>query len=417
MPEGVIPESRVPESQAQRASKLRATQSLVSHMSFVWRHPSLTALEVAWRWLFGAPFLAVAWGQAQQILAQIPPESVGLNRLDWQNPWLSSVLLADAIARYEPPVFDVLRWLLPVGVVGWAIASGIGRTLVMTRMNALAPIGPIGAQPRRSMLRVLPSYIGLQGLWMVALLGCLGLWYRAVGWACATYINVGSQPDLLGYLCWLIFLSLGIFVLWALLSWTLAMAPLLLFLEGDVRAGASVRALTRSFSLGKALSGKLMEVSLVLAIVKIMLIVLDMVFSAAPLPFADAFGPDALHVIYVLVFVGFLIGNDFFHVVRLRSFIALWQHYRDKDDGKGLKLASDRQIRRYAAIQAEFLAKIFNDEYEEVWVSDKSSLHDFATQRSLEPYYAKIREVYGREVSDIEGALLWNIFQRIASRD
>jgi len=149
-----------------------------------------------------------------------------------------------------------------------------------------------------------------------------------VGWACATYITIGSQPDLLPYLCWLIFLSLGIFVLWALLSWTLAVAPLMLFLEGDGGPGASIRALLRSFSLGKTLSGKLMEVSLVLAIVKIMLIVLDMVFSAAPLPFASEFGPSALHFVDVAVFVAFLIGNDFFHVVRLRSFRELWRHYR-----------------------------------------------------------------------------------------
>src|ERR1700678_1566352 len=127
------------------------------------------------------------------------------------------------------------------------------------------------------------------------------------------------------------FLSLVSFVLWALLSWTLAMAPLLFFLEGNMRPGTSLRALFRSFKLGKTLSGKLMEVSLVLAIVKIMLIVLDMVFSAAPLPFASEFGPDALHVVYVVVFVGFLVGNDFFHVVRLRSFRELWRHYRGTD--------------------------------------------------------------------------------------
>jgi len=72
-----------------------------------------------------------------------------------------------------------------------------------------------------------------------------------------------------------------------------------------------------------------MEVGLVLAIVKIMLIVLDMVLSAAPLPFADEFGPDALHVLYVLVVILFLMANDYFHVVRLRSYVALWRHYRE----------------------------------------------------------------------------------------
>ncbi len=298
-----------------QAARIRATQTLVSHMGFVWGHPSLTLIEVAWRWLFGVPFLAVVWMQAQRILVEIPPSSAGLDRLDWQNPWLSSVILADAIARYEPPAVSVLRWLLPVGVVGWAVVSGLGRTLLLARLNALEPVTE---SPRRSLLRALPGFIGLQGLWMLALLACLWLWYRGVGWASATHITIGAQPDLVGYLCWLIFLSLGIFILWALTSWTLSVAPVLLLLEGDSGPGAALRVLARGFSLGRELSGKLLEVNLVLA----------MVFSAAPLPFADEFGPDALHVLYVLVLIGFLIGNDFFHVVRLRSFAALWRHYR-----------------------------------------------------------------------------------------
>jgi hypothetical protein len=321
----VVPNAagRVGNSVQQR--KLRATQTLVSHMSFCWRNPSLTAIEVAWRWLFGIPFLVVVYAQAQQILAQIPPESAGLNRVEFQNPWLSSVVLADAISRYEPAVVAVLHWLLPLGVVGWAIVSGLGRTAVLARMNALDPISVRSGHP---ILRRLPGYIGLQALWMLALLTCLWIWYRATGWASATYISSGAQPDLVGYLCWLIFFSLGIYTLWALLSWTIAVAPVLLFLDDEVRPGAAIRALLHSFSLGKTLSSKLMEVSLVLAIVKIMLIVLDMVFSAAPLPFADEFGPDALHVLYVVIFIVFLIGNDYFHVVRLRSFVAFWKHYR-----------------------------------------------------------------------------------------
>jgi len=314
----------VPEADLPAQNKLRATQSLVSHMSFVWSRPTVTLLEIAWRWFFGVPFLMVVWARAQQILAQIPASSAGLDRLDWTNPWISSVILADAFSRYQPAVVVVLRWLLPASVASWAIVSGVGRTLVLARMQALDP----AAGDARLSLRKLPGMIVLQAIWMLALLGCLWVWYRGVGWAAATHITIGAQPDLVGYLCWLIFLSLGIYVLWALVSWTLAMAPLLLFLDAEERPGVSWRSLIGSFRLGRVLSGKLMEVSLVLAIVKIMLIVLDMVFSAAPLPFADQFGPDAMHVLYVLVFVTFLVANDFFHVVRMRSFVALWGHFR-----------------------------------------------------------------------------------------
>jgi len=313
-------------SQSQRLGELRATQSLVSHMGFVWSHPTLTLVEVAWRWLVGIPILAVVWNQAQKILAQIPPSPAGLDRLDSQNPWLSSELLAEAIGKYTPAVVSVLHWLLPMGVVAWAIVSGLGRALLMTRMNAL---DPNATRPGGSCLRRAPGYIGLQGLWMVALVGCLWLWYSGVAWASSTHITTGAQPDLVGYLCWLIFISLGLYILWAMVSWTLAMAPVLMLMEGDSRPGAAFRALCGGFSLGKALSAKLMEIGLVLAIVKIMLIVLAMVFSAAPLPFSDEFGPDALHDLYVLIAIAFLIANDYFHVVRLRSYVALWRHFRE----------------------------------------------------------------------------------------
>jgi hypothetical protein len=263
------------------------------------------------------------------ILAQISPSAAGLDRVELQNPWLSSVLLAEAIGRYQPLVVGVLHWLLPAGVAAWAIVSGVGRMLVLMRMNAL---DPVQGQTGNYFLRRLPGYIVLQALWMLALLLCFGLWYRAVGWASATHVTIGAQPDLVGYLCWLIFFSLGFYTLWALVSWTLGMAPLLLFLDDSPRPGAALRALRHSFSLGRELSSKLMEISLVLAIVKIMLIVLDMVLSAAPLPFADEFGPKALHVVYVLVAVAFLIGNDYFHVVRLRGFRELWRAYRGKQE-------------------------------------------------------------------------------------
>ena len=306
--------------------KLRATQSIVAHMGFVWSHPSLIFIEVAWRWLFGVPFLLIAYGQAQQISMKLPPSAAGLDRVEFQNPWLSSVLLAEAIARYEPLVIAVLRWLVPAGVVAWSILSGIGRTSVLARMNAIDPA--TDQRSKQSFLRRTPGIILLQALWMIALLACVWGWFSVAGWASDHYITIGAQPDLVAYLCWLIFITLAIYVLWAILSWTIAIAPILFCLELDNRPLDFLRALRRSFSLGRVLSSKLVEVSLVLAIVKIMLIVLDMVFSAAPLPFADQFGPDALHFLYVIVAVAFLLASDYFHVVRLRSFWELWRHYR-----------------------------------------------------------------------------------------
>lgn len=310
-----------PGSRSASDETLRATQTLVSHMSFCWNHPTVVLLEVVWRWLVGVPFLAVAWLQVQQILMKLPLESAGLDKLNFQNPWLSSYLLMEAAGAYHPAVVAVLRWLAPAGIVAWAVASGIGRSLMLQRMRTLDAV----EVQRGSWVKRIPGIIVLQSVWIIALVAVFVLWYESVAWAAATHITSATEPDLIGYLCWLIFLSLGIFVAWALLSWSLAMAPVLYFEERDM---GLLEALAGGFRLGKVFSGKLMEVNLVMAIVKIALIVLAMVFSAAPLPFSDEFGPDALHGLYILIALGFLIGNDFFHAVRLRSFVAFWRHYR-----------------------------------------------------------------------------------------
>src|ERR1035438_9328682 len=105
---------------------LRGTQSLVGQMGWVFARPSLTVIEVAWRWVFGIPFLAVCWVQAQRIPTALPLESAGLNAIDAQNPWVAAAQLAHAWALYQPHVTAVLRWLLPGAALGWVVVSGLG---------------------------------------------------------------------------------------------------------------------------------------------------------------------------------------------------------------------------------------------------------------------------------------------------
>jgi hypothetical protein len=73
-----------------------------------------------------------------------------------------------------------------------------------------------------------------------------------------------------------------------------------------------------------------MEINLVMGIVTIMLLVLAMVFSAAPLPFSDQLGPAALHVVAAASAIFYLVASDYFQVVRLKSFVEFWRTYRGK---------------------------------------------------------------------------------------
>ncbi len=294
-----------------RPGRLRGTQSVVGQMGWVFTRPSLTALEVAWRWLFGAPLLVVCWIQAQHILADLPPESTGLNTLDPSNPWISSIKLAAAWDMYRPHVVSVLVWLGPIAAVAWIVLSAVGRNLVLRRMDPRVPFRPI-------------ALIALQAAWLAVLALTAWAWFRSVGWAAATHIGTGEEPDLVGYMMWVIFLTLGFFTLWALVSWAVSIAPLLVLLENC----SPTAALARSLRLGKPFTSKLVEINLVMGIVKLALLVVAMVFSSVLIPFSEEVGAGALHLEWIIVSVFYFVASDFFQVVRLKGFVEFWQVFR-----------------------------------------------------------------------------------------
>jgi hypothetical protein len=291
---------------------VRGTQLLVEHMGEVIRRPSLIAIEIAWRWFFGIPFLLVCIGQARQILGAFPLESSGFTSIDTQNPWIAAVQITNVAAYYEPHLLAVLCWLLPAAALARAVVSGLGRSLLLRHMESRVHFRPI-------------AMIVLEAAWLVLLVLVLLSWFGSMEWAAATHITSGGEPDLVGYFVWAIFLSLGFFTVFSLASWPLSIAPLIALKERR----SVLSALSQSLRLGRPFTGKLVEINLVLGIVKLALIVVAMVLSAAPLPFSDELGPGAMHFVWVASVVFFLVANDFFQVVRLKAFIEFWRVFRE----------------------------------------------------------------------------------------
>jgi len=226
------------------------------------------------------------------------------------------VQLSNAWALYRPHVAVVLHWFLPLAGLAWVVVSGVGRGLVLKRLEPSLRFRPLGM-------------IGLQAGWLALFaLTCWG-WYRSISWVAATHITPAGEPDLVGYSMWVIFLSLGFYTAWALVSWPLAIAPLLMLLQGR----SALSSLRESLRLGKNFTAKLVEINLVMGIVKLALIVLAMVLSAAPLPFSDQLGSGALHVLWAVAALFYLVASDYFQVVRLKGFLEFWKMFRGERAG------------------------------------------------------------------------------------
>jgi hypothetical protein len=283
-------------------------------MGWVFERPSLTAIEVVWRWLFGVPLFLLCWIESQKIFAAVPPESAGLTALDPQNPWVAAVQLSSAWALYQPHLMVIFRWLLPVAGLAWVVVSGLGRSFILKRMDSTLSFRPV-------------AMIALQAAWLAFFaLTCWG-WFSSMQWVASTHITPSAEPDLIGFAVWVIFLSLGFFTAWALLSWALSIAPLVMLLENR----SALSALGQSLHMGRPMTAKLVEINMVMGIVNLALLVLAMVLSAAPLPFGDQLGSEALHAVWATATVFYFVASDYFQVVRLKGFQEFCKMFRGSE--------------------------------------------------------------------------------------
>jgi len=293
----------------------RVTQGFVQTLSRCRQRPSLTLLEIAWRWAFGIPALVLVYWLGRGIYLRVPLDGTGINSITFTDPMGAAVALHAALQRLLPPVM-AFWWLVPVLAVAWAVASGLGRSLVVRRMIATDIFSQRQAESRTG------TVVVLQLVRLVALAGSFGVWFLALRYASNTAITgplmAGGEPNLVLYFAIVIVASLGLFVLWGVVSWVFFAAPLLAVMEGLGFAASLRAAIVR-----RSLRGPMVEINLVMGIVKIALVVLAMVFSATPLPFESIATPAFMAWWYVVVAVWYCVASDFFHVARLMQYVEM----------------------------------------------------------------------------------------------
>jgi hypothetical protein len=78
-----------------------------------------------------------------------------------------------------------------------------------------------------------------------------------------------------------------------------------------------------------------------------------------------------------------------------------------------IEFASQERVSAHPELAEDFIRRVL--ELECAWISDESSLWDFHHDETNDILLAKVMEVYGLDVSDIESARLSEILERIAS--
>ena len=254
---------------------IRGTQSFVTVMSRVWSSPSLSALEIAWRWLAGLLLAFVArqalFGHGVAIgIDTIPLQSVTVFRPVEAVQTFKAII--EPVWNYALPT---LRWLLPLFVLLWNLIAALGRTLVLRRL-----------EPTLHARRLTIFLLGTLRTLCLTAAWALWLWLviAASRIAITNPAARNEEPSLVLFAAMLIVGTLALYCLWAIVSWPLQLAPLLA-MRNNLGPLAALRAAITS---AKDLRSRLIEINLVMNIVKLALIVLAMVFSASPLPFTSA---------------------------------------------------------------------------------------------------------------------------------
>lgn len=324
---------------------LRGTQSLVGVMSFVFKHPSLTVLELLWRWLAAAPLLYLAWRALAPTLEAIPLNTTALQSMTFLEPVRSATVLARQLLPFRSPLEATGKWWIPLAIAVWTAAATLGRTALLGRANRLwksgsqrAPAYEMSSRPEAqsagaersavhsaraegsslssaNLSTILPQTALYTLLRILAFLTLLTLWLygllSAVRSTVTHRLYANAEPNLVLLTAEAVALTLAAFLLWSITVWLLDLRPL--------------QALTGLQTQTKQLRAKLIETNLVMGIVRVILLVLALTFSASPLPFQSRDTQAFINVWWVATAAFYILSSDFFHVVRRVTYLRLLQ--------------------------------------------------------------------------------------------
>ena len=311
---------------------LRGTQSFVGVMAQIWGRPGLTGLEILWRWLAAAPLLFLAWRCGSHALNGVPWHESALEAMTVFKPSEAADVIGNQVGLTLPHLWPVALWWIPLALLVWGMAGAFGRTAIWRRLDA-------SLKPRYASV----CFIGL--FRALALLLTFCAWVMGSIGAARHLVTEpaarGGEPNLVLLVACVVLLTLLLFMAWSLLSWAMDALPLFLMAQPQSTLSHALRDTWNA----RELRAKLVEINLVMGIIKVALLVLAMVFSASPLPFATVESARLLAGWWAFIGILYLAFSDLFQVIRRAAYLRLFQALAtpEADMTPASKLASKAQ--------------------------------------------------------------------------
>ena len=269
------------------------------------REPSLLAIEVAWRWTFGAvalALLAFAFVRLQHAVVINPEEEAQLHSM---SPDLMGQALVMIAARAMPIAGRLAAILIPALLVLWSVAAILGRAVVLTRL-----VGP----PRERMHW--NGFIGVHVLRAASILG-LTAGYLAASFFAALFVNPEDPNYLLGALVFVV-MFVVVVALWMWVHWVLSVAAIFPVTDGM----GTVASVQSAFRLVRTRGGELAAVATGNGTARSLVALVFTFFGLLPLPLYSV-APGLLTAIEIIIALTYCVISDWFLLARLVGYLEI----------------------------------------------------------------------------------------------
>ena len=284
----------------------------------VGREPMLAFAEIAWRWVWGASALLIAWFAARGYLHSLAVSNYDAFRLNSGNPQWMAEAIVHIFSGSGPTLLRLFFIITPAALVLWIFAATLGRAATLRALLGNGN-GNANANTRNSG-KALVGRTFLLHLWRVGI-GALAMVGMAASFLLgAILMSRSDPPQPLFFMAVFFPLAIVFSVLRSRINWLLLLANI--YAAAGKRMGAGFGEATRVF---KRRSGEFMSVGTVVGVLRIVLMGAVTLLTFALLPGIGHVPGKLLWAAFLLMTLIYFAVSDWLYAVKLAAYARIVQ--------------------------------------------------------------------------------------------